>query len=58
MKCIDLKEDAIKIFGIYFSYNKKPEQKNKILSHIVKIQHMKLWKLRNATIKSRIIIFV
>ena len=58
MKCIDLEEDVIKILSIYFSYNKKPEQKNKILRHIVKIQHIKLWKLRNATIKSRIIIFV
>ena len=48
MECISLTDDAIKILGFYFSYNKKPEQEKKLLSHFVKIQIiLKLWKLRN-----------
>ena len=58
MGCIDLKEDVIKILGIYFSYNKKLEQEKNFLNHIVKIQNtLKLWKLRNLTIEGRIIVF-
>ena len=40
MDCIDLMEDVIKIFGIYFSYNKKLEQEKNFLNHIVKIQNI------------------
>ena len=58
MDCIDLTEDVIKILGIYFSYNKKLEQKKNFLNHIVKIQNtLKLWKLRNLTIEGRIDVF-
>ena len=47
-----------KDLGIYFSYNKKPEQDKNFLNHVVKIQNiLKLWKLRNLTIEARNIIF-
>ena len=39
MDCIDLTEDVIKVLGIYFSYNKKLEQEQNFLNHIVKIQN-------------------
>ena len=58
MDCIDLTEDVIKIFGIYFSYNKKLEQEKHFLNHFVKIQNiLKLWKLRDLTIEGRIVVF-
>ena len=47
MDCIDLTEEVTKNLGIYFTYNKKLEQKKNFLNHIVKIQNiLKLWKLR------------
>ena len=53
-----LREDVIKILGIYLSCNKKLEQEKNVLNHIVKIQNiLKLWKLRNVTIKGRIVVF-
>ena len=58
MDCIDLTEDVIKILGIYFSYNKKPEQDTNFLNHIVKIQNiLKLWELRNLTTEGKIVVF-
>ena len=55
MGCI---EDVLKILDICFSYNKKLEQEENFLNHIVKIQNtLKLWKLRNLTIEGRIVIF-
>ena len=48
MECIDLTEDAIKIVGIFFSYNKKLEQKENFLSNFVEFKNiLKLWKLRH-----------
>ena len=38
--CVDLKEDVIKLLGIYYSYNKKLEQEKNFLNHIVKIQNI------------------
>ena len=53
-----LREDVIKILGIYLSCNKKLEQEKNVLNHIVKIQNiLKLWKLRNLTIEGRIVVF-
>ena len=40
MECNDLTDDAIKILGIYFSYNKKIEQEKNFLNYIVKIQNI------------------
>ena len=58
MNYIDLTEDVIKILGTYFSYNKKLELEKNFLNHIAKTQNiLKLWKLRNLTIKGRIVVF-
>ena len=49
MKCIDLTDDIIKILDLF---------KKNFLNHIVKTQNiLKLWKLRNLTIKLRIVVF-
>ena len=58
MNCIDLTEDVINTLGTYFPYSKKLEQEKNVFNHIVTIQNIsKLWKLRNLTIKGRIIFF-
>ena len=58
MECIDLTDGVIKILGIYFSYNKKLKQKNNFLNDGVKFQNiLKLRKLRNLTIETRIVLF-
>ena len=58
MECIDFTDDVIKVLGIYFSYNKKIEQKKNFLNHIVKIQIiLKFLKLRNLAIEGRIAVF-
>ena len=58
MECTYLTDGVIKIFGIYFSYDKRLEQDKNFLNHNVKIQNiLKLWKLRNLTIEGRIVVF-
>ena len=58
MKCIDLTDGNIKILGIHLSYNKKLEEEEKFLNHIVKNQIiLKLQKLRNLTIEGRFAVF-
>ena len=56
--CINLKTKAIKILGIYFSYDKNIQFKNnfnKIITNITSV--LKMWRLRNLTLESKIIIF-
>ena len=58
MECIDLTEDTLATYCIYFSYNKTLELEKNFLSHIIKIQNiLKLWKLRNLTTEARIVVF-
>ena len=58
IECTYLRDGVIKIFGIYFSYDKRLEQDKNFLNHNVKIQNiLKLWKLRNLTIEGRIVVF-
>ena len=59
MKCIDLKNNVIKILNIYIFLNKKKlELEKNLLNHVVKIQNiLKLWKLRNSAIERRIFVF-
>ena len=58
MECTDLTEDTIKIFGIYFTYNKSLN-KRRTFWVILKIQNiLKLWKLRNLTLEEKNAIFM
>ena len=59
MKCIDPKNNVIKILNIYIFLNKKKlELEKNLLNHVVKIQNiLKLWKLRNSAIERRIFVF-
>ena len=41
VECVNLLTNAIKILGIYFSYNKKLENEKNFLDHITKLQNYK-----------------
>ena len=56
MECIDLTKNSVKILGIHFSYNKKIENEENFIKLIKKIENvLKIWRLRNLTVQSRII---
>ena len=40
MECIHLIDDAIKILGIYFSYNRKIVQEKNFLNHITNLKNI------------------
>ena len=46
VECVNLLTNAIKILGIYFSYNMKLENENNFLDHITKLQKViNIWKM-------------
>ena len=52
MECVNLKNNAIKILGIHFSYNRSLE------NIIIKIEKLlKLWRMRQLAIEGKISIF-
>ena len=58
MKCINLKDETIKILGVHFSYNESKENEESFKKHIIKIENvLRMWKMRNLTIEGRITIF-
>ena len=58
LKWDDLSNDAIKILGINFSYNKNIQMQNSFLTTINKIQQvLHLWDSRTLTLEERIMIF-
>ena len=58
MKCIDLCNDAIKITGIHFSYNKKKRNEKNFLDSTTKIQNvLKVWRMHHLTLEGKITIF-
>ena len=55
MQCFNLNEQTVKILGIYFSYNKKLEEKK---NYIAKIKNaFKVWKMRDLTMEEKFVIF-
>ena len=58
MESIDLTRDAIKILGIPFSYNINLMNQNNYCRAIANIQGiLKLWRMRNLSIKGKIAVF-
>ena len=58
MKCADLRNEAIKIFSVYFSYNQKIKADNNFYNIISNIQRvLNLWRMRNLTLEGRIVVF-
>ena len=57
MSCIDLVSNIVKILEIYYSYNDKQIQEN-FKRHIIKIEKFLLiWRMRDLSIASKIIVF-
>ena len=57
-QCVNLKNNAIKILGIYFSYDKNIQFENnfkKIVTNIMSV--LKMWKSRNLTLEGKILVF-
>ena len=55
MECIDLTNNSIKILGIHFFYNKKFENEENFIKLIKKIENvLKIWRLRNLTVKAKL----
>ena len=51
VECVNLLTNAIKILGIYFSYNKKLENEENFSDHITKLQKVvNIWKMQNLSL--------
>ena len=54
IKCIDLTKEAIKILGVFFSYDKNLQLEYNFQKTIL---ILKMWRLRNLTLEGKIINF-
>ena len=58
MRCVDLKNDTLKILRTHFSYNEKLKDERNFYTTVTNIQQaLKIWKMRNLTIEGEIVIF-
>ena len=58
MKFTDLRNEAIKILGVYFSYNQKIKDDKNFYNIIANIQGaLNLWRIINLLLEGRIILF-
>ena len=58
MRCVDLKNDTLKILDTHFSYNKKLTGEKTFYTTVTNIQRvLKKWKMRNLTLEGKIVIF-
>ena len=58
MKCVNVKNNTIKILGIHFSYNRSLENGENYRIYIIKIEKLlKLWRTWHLTTEGQILIF-
>ena len=58
MQSVDLTRDAIKILGVYFSYNINLMNQENYCQAITNIHGiLKLWRMRNLSIEGKIVVF-
>ena len=58
MRCVDLKNDTLKILGTHFSYNEKLNKGINFYATVTNIQRvLKIWKMRNFALEGKIVIF-
>ena len=58
MKCTDLRNETIKILGVYFSYNQKIKDDKDFYNITSNIQGvLNLWKMRNLSLEGKIVAF-
>ena len=59
MQSVDLTRDAIKMLGIYFSYNINLMNQKSYCQAITNIHDiLKLWKMKNLSIENEIVVFI
>ena len=57
MKCIDLRHEAIKILGTYFSYKKTIREESNFLKVVSSVQTvLKLGRFQNLTLERRVVV--
>ena len=58
MQCIDLMFNAIKILGVYYSYDKNLENQKRSINLVLKIENLlRLWGMQNLSIPGKITVF-
>ena len=58
MECIDLIFNAIKILGVYYSFDKNLENQENFINLILKIEKLlRFWRMRNLSITGKITVF-
>ena len=58
MRCVDLNNDTFKILGTQFSYKERLKEEKNFHTAVTNIQRvLKIWKMRNLTLKGKIVIF-
>ena len=58
IKCIDLRNEAIRILGVCLSYNQKIKDEKNIYNIVSNIQRvLNLWGMRNHTLEGKIAVF-
>ena len=58
MKCTNLRNEVIKILGVYFSYNQKIRDDKNFYNIISNIQGvLNLWRMWNLTLEGRTVVF-
>ena len=58
MKCVNVKNNTIRILGIHFSYNRRLENGENYRRYIIKIEKLlKLRRMWHLTIEGKILIF-
>ena len=59
MQSVDLTRDAIKVLGVYFSYNINLMNQKNYCQAITNIHGiLKLWRVRNLSIEGKIVLFI
>ena len=55
MECIDLIFNAIKILGVYYSYDKNLENQKSFINFLLKIEKLlRLWRMQNLSIAGKL----
>ena len=58
MECIDLMFNAIKILGVYYSYDKCFEMQENVINLVLKIEGLlRIWRMRKLSIAGNTTIF-
>ena len=58
MECIDLMFNAVKILGVYYSFDKNFENQENFINLVLKIEKLlRPWRMQNLTISGKITVF-